>query len=116
MPPNQLAQLTSWTPGVFLMASPWLVGMEKKSDVARWVTMRVDELASVAALKPSRTARSEAKRNTAIATLMIVRTVRRLLRRALFRIRPRYFMAPSWPSGSGEAGGASRTDVGKARR
>jgi len=44
-PPNQFAQLTSWTPRVFLIVSPWLVGIEKNSDVARWVTMRVDELA-----------------------------------------------------------------------
>ena len=47
--------------------------------------MRVDELASAPALKPSSTARSDANRNTAIATLKTVSSVRRLLRRALFR-------------------------------
>ena len=45
--------------------------------------MRVDELASAPALKPSSTARSDANRNTAIATLSTVSAVRRLLRRAL---------------------------------
>src|SRR5438105_4391631 len=92
MPPNQLAHVTSCTPGVLLIASAWLVGIEKNNDVDRCVTMRVDELASVAALKPSRTARSDTKRNTATATLRIVRNVRRLLRRALFSTRPRNFM------------------------
>src|ERR1700726_4555605 len=56
------------------------------------VTMRVDELASAAALKPSRMARRDAKRNTAMATLNTVSAVRRLLRRALFRISPRNFI------------------------
>src|SRR5258705_4665350 len=67
------------------------------SDVERIVTMRVEELASAPALKPSSTARSAAKRNTAIATLITVRNVRRLLRFALFRTRPRNFMMPSLP-------------------
>src|SRR5205809_5445610 len=87
MPPNQLAQVMSWTPGVDLIASAWLVGIEKMSDVDRIVTIRVDELASAPALKPSSTARSEAKRNTAMATLITVNSVRRLLRFALFRTR-----------------------------
>src|SRR5438093_11608082 len=75
------------------MVSPWLDGIEKNNDVARCVTMRVDELASVAALKPSSTARSDAKRNTAIATLITVNSVRRLLRFALFRMRLMNFMS-----------------------
>src|SRR5207253_6385068 len=95
MPPNQFAHVMSCTPGVFLIVSAWLVGIEKMSDVDRMVTMRVDELASVPALKPSRTARSAAKRNTAMATLMIVSAVRRLLRRALFKTRPRNFIGIS---------------------
>src|SRR6266481_5694590 len=57
------------------------------------VTMRVDELASAAALKPSRMARRDAKRKTAMATLNTVSAVRRLLRRALFRISPMNFMS-----------------------
>src|SRR5206468_11490239 len=76
------------------MVSPWLVGIEKNNDVARCVTMRVEELASTAALKPSSTARNEANRNTAMATLITVRSVRRLLRRALLRTRPMYFIKP----------------------
>ena len=56
------------------------------SDVERIVTIRVDELPAAPALKPSSTARSEANRKTAIATLSTVSAVRRLLRRALFRI------------------------------
>ena len=72
----------------------WLDGIEKMSDVERIVTIRVDELASAPALKPSSMARSEANRNTAIATLNTVSAVRRLLRRALFRIKPISFMNP----------------------
>src|ERR1700720_1506503 len=83
----------SRTPGVFLMVSPWLVGIEKISDVERMVTMRVDELASAAPLKPSRMARKDAKRKTAMATLSTVSAVRRLLRRAFFRISPMNFMS-----------------------
>ena len=113
-PPNQFAQLTSWTPRVFLIASPWLVGIEKNSDVARWVTMRVDELASVAALKPSSTARSDANRNTAMATLITVSSVRRLLRRALFRTRPMYFMAP-YLGQVGQVGRARQVGHGSGR-
>ena len=60
---------------------------EKISDVERMVTMRVDELPAAPALKPSSTARSDANRKTATATLSTVSAVRRLLRRALFRIR-----------------------------
>src|SRR4029450_5478853 len=106
MPPNQLAHVTSCTPGVARIVSAWLVGMEKMSDVDRRVTMRVEELASVAALNPSSTARSDAKRNTAIATLMIVKTVRRLLRRPDFRMRRPNFIAhlpllPACPSRGG---------------
>src|SRR5437660_6728149 len=85
----------SRTPGVLLITSPWLVGIEKNSDVERTVTMRVDELASVAAWKPSRTARRAAKRNTAIATLITVSAVRRLLRRALLKTRPTNFIGVS---------------------
>src|SRR5256885_8878136 len=85
----------SRTPGVLLITSPWLVGIEKNSDVERTVTMRVDELASVAAWKPSRTARRAAKRNTAIATLITVSAVRRLLRRALLKTRPTNFIGTS---------------------
>src|SRR5437588_13091865 len=69
--------------------------MLKIIDVALIVTMRVDELASETAAKPSSTARSAAKRNTAIATLNIVSAVRRLLRRALIRTRPMNFIAIS---------------------
>src|SRR5262252_8872465 len=92
MPPNQLAHVRSCTPAVLRMPVAWLVGIEKISDVERMVTMRVDELPSVAALKPSSTARSAANRNTASATLMIVSTVRRLLRRALLRMREKNFI------------------------
>src|SRR6266446_223658 len=87
MPPNQFAHVTSCTPATVLIASTWLVGMLKIIDVERIVITRVDELASVAALKPSSTARSDANRKTAIATLSTVRTVRRLLRRALGGVR-----------------------------
>src|SRR5947207_5026416 len=83
----------SRTPGVLLMASVWLVGIEKKREVERTVTSRVDELASVAALKPSSTARNAEKRNTAIATLITVSAVRRLLRRAPLKIKPMNFMS-----------------------
>src|SRR5258708_6671598 len=92
MPPNQLAQVRSRTPAVLRMPLAWLVGIEKMSDVERIVTMRVDELPAVAALKPSSTARRAANRNTASATLRIVSTVRRLLRRALLRMSEKNFM------------------------
>src|SRR5437667_9125324 len=90
----------SRTPGVLLIASPWLVGIAKNSDVERTVTIRVDELASVAALKPSSTARNAEKRNTATATLITVSAVRRLLRRAPLKIKPMNFIRsrPSRPS------------------
>src|SRR5258708_27444668 len=101
MPPNQFAHVTSCTPGVDLIASRWLIGIWKISDVERIVTMRVEELAPAPALKPSSTARSAAKRNTAIATLLTVRSVRRLLRRALFSTRPMNFMAFSPPDTPG---------------
>jgi hypothetical protein len=45
-------------------------------------------------LKPSITARSDANRNTAIATLITVSSVRRLLRRALFSTSPMNFISP----------------------
>src|SRR5258708_16703120 len=61
-------------------------------DVERIVTMRVDEAASAPALKPSSTARRAANRNTAIATLITVSSVRRLLRFALLRTRPMNFI------------------------
>src|SRR2546426_7681873 len=83
----------SRTPAVLLIASPWLVGIAKNSDVERTVTIRVDELASVAALKPSSTARNAEKRNTATATLITVSAVRRLLRRAPLKIKPMNFMS-----------------------
>src|SRR5262245_16909522 len=95
MPPNQLAHVTSCTPGVDLIASTWLDGIGKIIDVDRMVTMRVDELAAATASKPSSTACSDANRNTAIATLSMVSAVRRLLRRALLRTRLMYFMEPS---------------------
>ena len=38
MPPNQFAHVTSWTPGVFLIASRWLTGIWNISDVERIVT------------------------------------------------------------------------------
>src|SRR5262245_37496488 len=101
MPPNQLAQVRSRTPGVLRIASAWLVGIGKISDVDRIVTIRVDELASAPALKPSITARSEANRNTAIATLITVRSVRRLLRRALFSTSPMNFIANFFPLAAG---------------
>src|SRR5262245_11234677 len=94
MPPNQFAHVRSSTPAVLRMPLAWLVGIEKISEVERIVMIRVEELPSVAALKPSRRARSDANRKTASATLTIVSTVRRLLRRALFRIRGRNFMRP----------------------
>jgi hypothetical protein len=77
---------------VALIASAWLIGIAKKSEVDRWVTMRVDELDSAPALKPSMTERSDANRNTAIATLSTVSAVRRLLRRALLTTRERNFI------------------------
>src|SRR5262245_53812756 len=98
MPPNQLAQVMSRTPGVARIASLWLVGIEKIIDVERIVTSRVAELAADTASKPSRIARSDANRNTATATLIIVSAVRRLLRRALFVTSPRNFIGvPTWP-------------------
>src|SRR6266508_4086733 len=100
MPPNQFAQVRSRTPGVPLISSPWLLGMLKIIDVDRIVTTRVDELAAATASNPSSTARSDANRNTAIATLIIVSAVRRLLRRALFRTRERYFIFSSQLSAS----------------
>src|SRR5262247_2198400 len=93
MPPSQLAQVASWTPGVDLIVSTWPIGMGKIIEVERMVTTRVDELAAATASKPSRTACSEAKRKTAIATLSTVSAVRRRLRRALLRTRFRYFTA-----------------------
>src|ERR1041384_3931968 len=92
MPPNQFAHVRSCTPGIDRIASAWLIGIEKISDVDRIVTTRVDELAAGGAWNASSTARSDANRNTAIATLRIVSAVRRLLRRALFSTRFRYFM------------------------
>src|SRR5437773_6225191 len=92
MPPNQFAHATSRTPLMLRIASAWLVGIVKMSDVDRIVTTRVDELASAAAWKPSRTARRAVNRKTAIATLITVSTVRRLLRRAPLKIRPRNFI------------------------
>src|SRR6266508_5932812 len=73
------------------------IGIWNISDVDRIVTTRVDEAASAPALKPSSTARSAAKRNTAIATLITVSSVRRLLRFALLRTRLRNFMVRSLP-------------------
>src|SRR5437870_3340101 len=71
--------------------------MVKIIDVERIVTTRVAELAAATESKPSSTARNVANRNTATATLIIVSAVRRLLRRALFRIRPTNFIAFSSP-------------------
>src|SRR6187455_622865 len=93
MPPNQLAQLMSCTPGVWRIRSPTLVGIEKIIDVERIVTMRVDELPAAPALKPSSTARRDANRKIAIATLITVSAVRRLLRVAFLMMRPRNFMS-----------------------
>src|SRR3954452_6439402 len=92
MPPNQFAQVMSCTPGVPFTISACDVGMLKIIDVDRMVTRRVDELAADTASKPSSTARSDEKRNTASATLIIVSAVRRLLRRALLKTRPTNFM------------------------
>src|ERR1041385_536735 len=92
MPPNQFAQVMSCTPGVLLTISACDVGMLKIIDVDRIVTRRVEELAADTASKPSSTARSDENRNTASATLIIVSAVRRLLRRALLKIRPMNFM------------------------
>ena len=50
MPPNQLAQVMSCTPGMLLICSAWLVGIENISEVDRSVTMRVEELPSAPAL------------------------------------------------------------------
>jgi hypothetical protein len=66
----------------------WLVGMLKIIDVERMVTSRCAELAADTASKPSSTERSAANRKTASATLMMVSSVRRLLRRALLKTRP----------------------------
>src|SRR6185503_16313455 len=95
MPPNQLAHVTSCTPAVLRIASPWLVGIEKIIDVDRIVTSRCAELAAETASKPWSTARSAENRNTASATLRIVSAVRRLLRRALFRTSPTNFIGVS---------------------
>src|SRR3954451_5982503 len=92
MPPNQLAQVMSCTPGVLLTISACEVGMLKIIDVERIVTRRVEELAADTASKPSSTARKEENRNTASATPIIVNAVRRLLRGALLRIRPMNLM------------------------
>src|SRR5262245_2895637 len=81
-----------------LMVSRWLIGIWNISDVERIVTTRVDEAASAPALKPSRTARSAANRKTAMATLITVSSVRRLLRLALFNTRPRNFTSTSYPT------------------
>src|SRR5215212_9527913 len=67
--------------------------MAKNREVDRWVTIRVDELASAPALKPSSTARRDANRKTATATLSTVSAVRRLLRRALFTTKERNFIS-----------------------
>src|SRR5690349_17089079 len=93
MPPNQFAQVTSSTPGVERIVCSCEVGIEKIIDVDRRVTTRVAELAADTAEKPSRTARSDANRNTASATLRTVSVVRRLFRRTLFRTRPMNFIA-----------------------
>src|SRR5438477_4978845 len=97
MPPNQLAQVTSWTPGVDRITSVCEVGMLKIIDVDRIVTMRVAELAADTESKPSSTARSAENRNTATATLITVSSVRRLLRAALFSTSPKNFIASSLP-------------------
>src|SRR4051794_10488715 len=97
MPPNQFAQVMSCTPGVLRINSVCDDGMLKINEVERIVTNRVAELAAETASKPSRTARSAENRNTASATLIIVNAVRRLLRRALLRIRPANFIATSEP-------------------
>src|SRR5206468_7945111 len=91
--PNQFAQATSRTPGVLLIASRCDAGMLKIIDVERIVTIRVAELAAATESKPSSTARSAEKRNTASATLIMVSAVRRLLRRARLSTRPMNFMA-----------------------
>jgi len=95
MPPNQFAYVTSRTPGVFLMCSKWLYGIEKISDVERIVTVRVEELAAAAALNASSTEYSVANRNTAIDTLSSVSAVRRLLRVAVLRRSVANFMIVS---------------------
>src|SRR5882757_5719190 len=92
MPPNQFAQVMSCTSGVLLIISACDVGMLKIIEVERIVTRRVEELAADTASKPSSTARSAENRNTASATLIIVNAVRRLLRRALLRMRPTNFI------------------------
>src|SRR5437764_10288646 len=98
MPRNQFAHVTSCTPGVDRITLVCDVGMLKIIDVERIVTTRVAELAADTALKPSSTARSAANRKTAIATLITVSSVRRLLRLALLTMRPMNFMcAPVLP-------------------
>src|SRR4029079_10059263 len=92
MPPNQFAQVMSCTSGVLLISSACEVGMLKIIEVDRIVTRRVEELAPETASTPSSTARSAENRNAASATLIIVNAVRRLLRRALLRMRPTNFM------------------------
>ena len=72
---------TSCTPGVDRIVSTWLVGIGKISDVdADRHDARRRARRRRTASKPSSTARSDANRNTAIATLSIVSAVRRLLR------------------------------------
>src|SRR5438874_241147 len=80
MPPNQFAKVTSCTPGVLRITSPWLVGIEKIIDVDRIVTIRVAELAADTASNPSSTARSAENRNTATATLRLVSEQQRRIR------------------------------------
>src|SRR6478672_11364468 len=72
--------------------------MLKIIEVERIVTRRVEELAAETESKPSRTARSAENRNTASATLIIVRAVRRLLRRALLKTKFKYFITCVLPA------------------
>src|SRR4030088_1475420 len=97
MPPNQLAQVMSCTPGVLLIVSACEVGMLKIIDVEGMVARHVAELAADTASKPSSTARSAENRKTASATLIMVSAVRRLLRRALLSTRLMNFMTVAPP-------------------
>src|SRR3954451_18575966 len=119
MPPNQFAHVTSCTPGVDRIVSVCDDGMLKIIDVERIVTTRVAELAAETESKPSSTARSAANRKTAIATLITVSSVRRLLRLALLTMRPMNFMrAPVLPPAclfqDGESALPARPRAGRA--
>ena len=104
MPPNQFAQVTSLHAG---RALDRLGVARRHAEDHRRRADGDDARRRTARPTPRRSRRARraatANRNTAIATLIIVSAVRRLLRRALFRTRPMNFM-----SSSGGPGRSSR--------